>query len=242
MVCFPHAGGGPSSFRAWDTLLPDSVELLVAGYPGREDRFGEPAAGSLDEMGQALAEALVPVLDRPWIAFGHSMGTIVACETLRHLRELGVPEPTWLYLSGRRSLDRGLGGAVHRQDENGLRGELERLGGTPPEVLDDPVLRAAVLNSVREDYRLVETYRPTPVPPLDCPIRVLGGTDDPELQGPDDDGAFGWTRFTTGPVSTRMFPGDHFYLVPRRRDVVNDVLSVLDPALRSLRSAWLDAP
>lgn len=231
LICFPHAGGGPSSFRPWDHLLPETVELLVACYPGREERFADEPLPGLAEVGRALAEAIAPLTDRPWIAFGHSMGTIVAYETVRQLVELGAPEPISLHVSGRRSPDRGLGGSVHTSNEAGLRAELERLGGTPAEILDDPVLRAAVLGPVRADYRMVETYRPPQHAPVSCPVRVIGGREDPELAGPDDDGAFGWTRFTTGPVRTRLLPGDHFYLVPRRAAVVADVLSVLDPAL-----------
>ncbi|GLY17118.1 thioesterase [Kineosporia sp. NBRC 101677] len=242
LVCFPHAGGGPSSFRAWDALLPDSVELLSACYPGREDRFGERAASGLAEMSKDLAEALRPLLDRPWIAFGHSMGTMVAYETVRQLQDQGARLPLSLHVSGRRSPDRGLGGSVHSSDEEGLRAELERLGGTPAEVLDDEVLRSAVLGTVRDDYRLVETYRPIPGAPVHCPIRVLGGREDPELAGPSEDGAFGWTRFGTGRVVTRMLPGDHFYLVPQRRAVVSDVLAVLDPALTGTGRSWPDTP
>ncbi|MBT0774014.1 thioesterase [Kineosporia sp. J2-2] len=237
LVCLPHAGGGPSSFRAWDALLPASVELLAACYPGREERFTDPPVAGLADSGRAVAEALRPLLDRPWIAFGHSMGTIVAYETVRQLKDLGLPEPVRLYVSGRRAPDRGLGGAVHISGEAQLRAELERLGGTPAEILDDPELRSAVLRNVRDDYRMAETYRPDPVTPLSCPVRVLGGAEDPELAGPDEDGAFGWSRFTTGPVSRRTLPGDHFYLVPRRREVVADVLTVLDPALMTAGSA-----
>ncbi|GLY32366.1 thioesterase domain-containing protein [Kineosporia sp. NBRC 101731] len=242
LVCFPHAGGGPSSFRPWDALLPDSVELLAACYPGREDRFAEPAAPGLAEMGQDLAEALLPLLDRPWIAFGHSMGTIVAYETVRQLQHLGAPVPLSLHVSGRRSPDRGLGGTVHSAGEEGLKAELERLGGTPKEVLEDEMLRSAILGTVREDYRLVETYRPVADARVGCPVRVLGGRQDPELNGPSEDGAFGWSRFTTAAVTTRMLPGDHFYLVPHRREVVADVLSVLDPALVGASRTWPDTP
>lgn len=90
-----------------------------------------------------------------------------------------------------------------------------RLGGTSGEVLDDPGLRSLVLGIVRNDYRLIETYRPDVRPPLDCPIHVLTGADDPELDRERvREEAGGWADLTTARTEVRTFPGDHFYLTP----------------------------
>lgn len=40
LFVFPFAGGGVSSFRRWGNQFKD-INLFVAQYPGRENRFSE---------------------------------------------------------------------------------------------------------------------------------------------------------------------------------------------------------
>jgi len=239
LVCFPHAGGGAATFRPWEPLLPLSVELIGVQYPGREDRFADPLVDDMDEMAGHVAAALRRVVDRPYLVFGHSMGSAIAYETVQWLRRLGVAEPVALIVSGRPAPGDVTGGEVHLRDDEGLCAELSRLGGTPRDVLADPELRRAVLRYVRSDYRLIETYRPRPAPPLGCPVTVLRGADDPEI---DAEQAAGWGRVTAGPLDVRTFPGDHFYLVPERRNVVAAVLGKLDPSLTRTGGSWAGTP
>lgn len=228
LVCFPHAGGSASAFRAWSGLLPDAVELVVVQYPGREDRFGEPMVDDMARLVERIADALERAIDRPHVLFGHSMGSAVAYETAQELHRRGVPGLRRLVASGREAPVRARGGEVHRGDDDALCTELTRLGGTATEVLADPDLRRAVLGYVRNDYRLIETYRPVPAPPLGCPITVFTGTDDPELSVAD---AAAWAPLGDGRVDVQAFPGGHFYLGPERAEVVAALLRRLDPAL-----------
>ncbi len=211
LVCLPHGGGGTSAYAGWDDLAPD-VEVLAVCYPGREDRLGDPFPPDLHALVVELAEALKPLADRPYALFGHSMGATVAYE-LAH----ALPRPEHLVVSGREAPQDERGGTVHLRDEAGLMQEMARLGGTSAEVLADPALRAMILRCVREDYRLIETYRRREEPPLDCPVSVFLGDADPDLTAAR---AAKWRRITSERTRLRVFPGDHFYLVPQRRAVL----------------------
>ncbi|MFV2198405.1 thioesterase II family protein [Nocardiopsis sp. LOL_012] len=239
LVCLPHAGGGASSYRAWAPLLPDGVDLVCVQYPGREDRFGDPLVDDMAATVSAVAGELAPLLDRPYALFGHSMGSAVAYELARALRDGGAPEPERLFASGRRAPADAPPGRVHEGDDEALVAELLRLGGTEEEVLADPGLREAVLGYIRNDYRLIERYRPFPGRPLDCPVSVFLGDDDPEI---DTSNAERWTATTTARVDVQVFPGDHFYLAPRRREVLAALLRRLDPALVATASPWPSTP
>ncbi len=239
LVCFPHAGGGASGYRAWAALLPPSVDLVVVQYPGREDRFAEPFAADLLGLAGTVATELRPLLDRPYVMFGHSMGSVVAYEAVQRLRWEGGAEPARLVVSGRQAPDDALGGGLHRDDDEALCAELTRLGGTAGEMLADPQMRRAVLPYIRDDYRLIETYRPRTVEPLGCPITAFAAASDPEC---DLDGARGWARFTRGPLTVRSFPGDHFYLVAHRAQVVAEIIGLLDPALVGAGMTWPTTP
>ncbi|MEV5645845.1 thioesterase domain-containing protein [Streptomyces flaveolus] len=244
LICLPHAGGSAGFYRPWAALTPPEVELLAVQYPGREDRLEDPEAADMGELTAAVADAVAPLLDRPYALFGHSMGSAVAWELAHELNRRGLPGPRRLFASGRAAPGRAVTGQLHRQSDDVLGAELARLGGTSREILDDPGLRPLILTAVRHDYRIIETYRPADREPLSCPLHVLTGSADPELgEERSRDRAGGWADLTTARTEVRVFPGDHFYLTPRRREVVATVLRRLDPSLTTGGAhTWASTP
>ncbi|MFJ8806391.1 thioesterase II family protein [Streptomyces sp. NPDC102490] len=244
LICLPHAGGSAGFYRPWAALMPPEVELVGIQYPGREDRFDDPASADMGELVTAVADAVQPLLDRPYALFGHSMGSAVAWELAHELDRREAPGPRRIFASGRAAPGTAVTGQLHRQDDDVLGAELARLGGTSREVLDDPGLRSLILTAVRHDYRIIETHRPEERPPLSCPIHVLTGAADPELgEERSRDRAGGWADLTTARTEVRVLPGDHFYLTPRRREVVATVLRRMDPSLTTDgRRTWPSTP
>ncbi|MGP2438413.1 thioesterase II family protein [Streptomyces sp. JW3] len=243
LICLPHAGGSATFYRPWAALLPREVELLAIQYPGREDRLEDPEVTGMGELVNAVADAVLPLLDRPYALFGHSMGSAVGWELAHELHHRGAPLPRRLFASGRAAPGTAVTGQLHRQDDAVLGAELARLGGTSREVLDDPALRALILKAVRHDYRIIETHRPADRPPLTCPVHVLTGSADPELgERRCRERAGGWADLTTARTEVCVFPGDHFYLTPRRREVAATVLRRMDPSLTTGARTWPSTP
>ncbi|MER7168880.1 alpha/beta fold hydrolase [Micromonospora sp. NPDC000207] len=235
IFCFPHAGGGASAFRSWYALMPPQAELVAVQYPGRENRFGEPLVDRMPDLVDEFVDELD--LTGSYVLLGHSMGAAVAYELAQELRRRGRAGPMRLVACARQAPTDLRPGTVHRGDDDTLVAELLRLGGTHPEVLADPDLRRTVLEVVRNDYRLAETYSPRPAPPLDCPVSVFVADADPECGEAD---AAGWAATTTGPTEVRVFRGDHFFLVPQRRPVVAALMSALD--LPTAAAVWPSTP
>ena len=52
----------------------------------------------------------------------------------------------------------------------------------PAQVLDDPALLRLILPALRADAALYRNYVYAEEPPLDCPIRAYGGTEDPNVR------------------------------------------------------------
>ena len=75
------------------SLLPSGVQLFAAQMPGREERFVEPPLRDLDTVLRHLAAAIEPLLDRPFVFFGHSLGALIAYELTQLLRARGRPMP-----------------------------------------------------------------------------------------------------------------------------------------------------
>lgn len=224
LICLPHAGGSAGFFRAWATLLPDSIELVAVQYPGREDRLDEPSMDDMRTLVDALAQAMPALLDRPYLLFGHSMGAAVAHELCLALHRQQQPLPGHLVVSAREAPTRHQGGALHRMADDALRDELRRLGGTPTALLDSDEFCALLLPRMRGDYRLIETYCPTltPMPQLPVAISAFVGTDDREL-APGD--AEAWIQQTSSTFRLHSFVGGHFYLVQRQQQVVHALLT-----------------
>jgi surfactin synthase thioesterase subunit len=62
---------------------------------------------------------------------------------------------------------------------------------------------------LRADFEVVDTYEYLPEEPLDCPIHVFGGEKD--LEVPTDQ-LLAWAEQTRAAFSSKIYPGDHFYL------------------------------
>ncbi|MFI9048197.1 thioesterase II family protein [Streptomyces sp. NPDC053427] len=220
LICFPHAGGNAQFFHGWRALLPQDVELLAVRYPGRQDRFTEPCFERMDALADAIVGALEPYLDRPLAFFGHSMGSSVAYEVALRLEQRGIV-PQRLLVSARAAPHRAKHTALHQSDDETLIAEVRRLGNLDAEAYDIPELRELLLPVLRADYRLLENHRPQHPRRVRAPITAYTGDDDPHC-GVED--ARTWSELTApGAFDVRSFPGDHFYLVPRERELLADL-------------------
>src|ERR1700687_677986 len=76
LFCFPYAGAGALIFRTWPDGLPAEVEGCPVQLPGRGTRVAERPFTQLSPLIEALAQALAPLLDKPFAFFGHSLGSL----------------------------------------------------------------------------------------------------------------------------------------------------------------------
>ncbi|WP_423358121.1 thioesterase II family protein [Pseudomonas citronellolis] len=216
LLCLPHAGGSASFFRDWRKHLEPDVELLAVQYPGREERYGEAPAASLEAMAACIAEACAGLDERPLALFGHSMGAAVAYEVALALQGRGRA-PLHLFVSAHPPPHRQRGGSLHRQADAALLADVRRQSDGLPWALDEPAVRELFLPALRADYRLIERYRRERVEPLDCPVSLLLGEDD-EV---NDDEALAWAAASRCGLDVRHFAGGHFYLRAQRRVVLD---------------------
>ncbi|MFF4754481.1 thioesterase II family protein [Streptomyces sp. NPDC002514] len=223
LACFPYAGGAAGFYHPLSGLLSPEIEVLAVQYPGRQERWQEPAVEDIGVLADRAAAALGPYTGGPLALFGHSMGAVVAFEVARRLAADPAAAPLlWLFASGRRAPSLSVDERVHLLDDDGLVAEIESLGGTSPGLLADEELRRMVLPAVRADYRAIETYRcPADATPLTVPVTVLVGDSDPRVTVEQ---ARAWSAHTEAATDAHVFPGgDHFYLSPHRAEVAEHV-------------------
>jgi medium-chain acyl-[acyl-carrier-protein] hydrolase len=194
------------------------VEICPIHLPGRATRIAEQPLTSITAIIEALIPSLLPRLDRPFAFFGHSMGALISFELAHLLRREHGLSPVHLFLSGRRAPH------IPGSDEPGFdlpRDEflslLRELKGTPEELLANAELFDLLLPMIRADFKAVQTYRHRATEPLQMPVTVFGGLEDtgttaPQLQE--------WRTYTKGGFSLWMLPGDHFFVISHRRDLL----------------------
>jgi len=220
IFCFPFSGSGASAFSAWPAAI-DGAEVCPVQFPGRENRLAHPHYGSYETLAAELADALAPLVDRPYAFFGHCAGALPAFETVLRLAELGLPRPQCLFVSGQpaphdASRDRMLG-----LTEPELRAEVEafvRGRGIEPR----PDMVDVGLSVLLGDHAAARAYRRVEPVAVPCPVVVLHWRDDPDV----DLGALeGWRHYSDS-VEIRVVDGGHY-----------DFMAAPDE-LRKLLSSW----
>ena len=210
LFCFPYAGAPASIYRTWSDGLPADVDVCPVQFPGRGTRPMEIPFTRLTPLVEGLAQALTPLLDKPFAFFGHSLGALVGFELARQLRRQSGLQPVRLVVSGdlapqiaRRERP------IHDLPEGEFLMELRRPNGIPGMVLADAELMQIMIPVLRADFAVYETYSYSAEPPLDCCISGFGGLQDHRVGRGDLEA---WRDQTNVSFSLRMFPGDHFFL------------------------------
>ena len=216
-------------YRSWLGALPDLFEIFPARLPGREARLNEAPFKRLEPLINALSEAILPYLDRPFAFFGHSMGAKIAFELARRLSQKGL-DALHLFVSGARGPQTPrMEPPTYALPDLDFLETVRELNGTPNEVLENPELMRLIIPLLRADFELVQNYVYNPGPPLRCPITAYGGLED--RHAPREH-IKAWAWETNASFTMRMFPGDHFFINAGRSLVLQSVAQGLQGRLR----------
>ncbi|MEO3778894.1 alpha/beta fold hydrolase [Micromonospora sp. B11E3] len=233
LFCFPHAGGGASTFRRWITDGGrHGIEVCPVQPPGREGRWGEPPLARVQDLVADFVRAALPLLTTPFALLGNSLGALVAYETARYLQVRGLPLPAHLVVAAAAApgTPRPFPPTDGLTDQEFARELQRRYGGIPDAILDNPVHLREYLPPLRGDITAVETYRPAPEPLLDLPVTAFVGADDAGVPVAVVDD---WQARTSGRFARHVLPGGHFALLQHPDAVFRalDVDSTARPAV-----------
>jgi len=228
LFCFHYAGGNASLFYPWTKHLDASIELIAIQLPGHGAPFKGPLLASTNAVILYLKEAILPYFDRPCFFFGHSLGALIAFELARTLQRDHKLLPNCLFVSGSPPYPPEQKSIHHLSDQEFIE-EIKKYSGTPPEILEDALLRDRFLPILRNDFKMLESHVYHNGPPLTCDLIALGGLDDPIVKA---ESIKGWKIHTSQKFQSYIFSGDHFFIKPQQQKVIEILHQTIQRALK----------
>ncbi|MFI9080846.1 thioesterase II family protein [Streptomyces sioyaensis] len=216
LFCFHHAGAGVSSFARWQRDLGDAAEVVPVLLPGRGPRSREQRITDAEALMSELKALLLPLLDRPYLLYGHSLGGLVAYALTLSLEESGIHPPARVVVGAvppphlRNLLLR----SASLSDQQLLE-LLVDLDAIPEEATgrDAALWRRRVVPVLRDDLRLGESLCQAGAGTrLRTPLIALAGRGD--HISPLVDMAE-WTDYTDAGFRLQPLPGGHFFVRER---------------------------
>ncbi len=223
LICFAYAGGNAAMFLPWQAQLGPALEVCAVQLSPRHGDDGQ-AHAAFPPLIRDIAQAIQPLLDRPYVLFGHSLGALVAFELSRFIKLMHLPAPERLVVSGCDAPEhKSDAKRVHDLPHDEFIEELRRKNGTPEAVLNTPELLDLLLPAVRADFALVESYQYRANIRLDMPIDVFAGQEDKV----DAQSLAPWLAETRASGAIHWFEGGHFFINSAPDAVIAKLRSLL---------------
>lgn len=226
LFCVPHAGGTDSIFSTWPTYFGTEVEICALRLPGRGSRFGEGAISNMDQMATSIASAIRNFADLPFAIYGECSGALIALATARVLGN--EFSPTHLFssaLSNPRANERRR--RVSQMSTEDFKEEIVMRGLVPSQISSNAELFDLFAPQIRNDFELIESYRPSSTVLLNCPIITFSGNQD--KAGAIPYGA--WGRETKAYWRHLILPGPHLLTTDKSGELMPAIKTHLVTAL-----------
>ncbi len=208
IIAFTFAGGNKYSFNS---LFKKELNTTVLEYPGRGARMSEELLTNLDDVIADLYPKVVKEIasKKPYIIYGHSMGSMVAYQICRKIEKQGLPLPVKLIINGVKGPQYCKENVISNLPNQEFWEKVTELGGIPKEIGNDPELVDFFASILKADYKCVESYKyDETAEMIHIPIDVFYGSEE-EIT---TDEIAGWRDVTSKEVNIKKLEGNHFFM------------------------------
>src|SRR5258708_15140581 len=200
------AGGNRYSFQFMLPFLQDFA-VIPLELAGRGSRIGEPLLTDFDEAARDLYRQLTDKLRYPGcLIYGHSMGAYLGLRVANMLEAAGK-YPAGLIVSGNAGPCIEKDRSTYHLPRADFIEELNKLGGIPPEMIENEELFSFFEPILRADMEIAEKKNMTGEPAINAPLFALMGSDEAKA-----DKISNWSFFTQSHFNSEILKGDHFFI------------------------------
>lgn len=210
LICLPDVLGDSSLFEPWSELIPQGLEIYcvnVFATKVGDSTFTLPIRTLLE----SIAFQLRPLLDRPYLIYGHSAGAWIGVELDRIAKKWGWRRPECLACGAMPTTATMMALISRHFDEPNqipnaevrsffTKFNVPNIFADNPEMIE--VAKSRLWLGARTDFQKIEL-------PTDIPVLLFGGDDDlvptvdkcpPTIEG------------LMAPIECRKVPGDHMFV------------------------------
>ena len=210
LICFSYAGGNTTTYLPWNNDLHPQIELVVCQLPGRGTRLFETPYDDIYVLVKDLCVAMKTLCDKPFVFFGHSLGSKVAYELCIAMQQQHLPLPVHFIASASAApFYRRTQSPIHALPDDQFIEALAKLNGTPLEVLNNPEIMSLCFPALRADFKMAETYINQSRLSLATNLTIFGGNTDDTISPSE---LMGWNKIFENPVATHWMEGNHFFI------------------------------
>lgn len=222
LICFHYAAGNASWFSSWEQYCGDDMELCAIQLPQRNRRRNEDMPDTIEELAECFISENTELFDIPFIIFGHSMGAMLAYETVYQLKKRYGLTPELLVVSACGAPIypeiQFTGKSVLNMSDDDIKYILNDYGQIDEGLLDSQDFCDYYFPIVRSDFHVCETYFKKPDIAVDCDILVLRGSFDEKVSEED---CKMWGKYTSSMCRTEKFVGGHFFPQDHTKEIVD---------------------
>ncbi len=222
LICFHYAAGNASWFSSWEQYCDEGMELCAVQLPQRNRRRNEDMPDTIEELAESFISENTELFDMPFIIFGHSMGAMIAYETVFQLKEKYGLSPELLVVSACGAPMypeiQFTGQSVLNISDDDIKYILNDYGQIDDELLDSQDFCDYYFPIVRSDFHVCETYCKKPEIEVDCSILVLRGSFDTKVSEED---CKTWKKYTSSDCRIEKFVGGHFFPQDHTKEIVD---------------------
>lgn len=220
LFCLPYAGGiADMIYKSWRPFIDKQIEIIPVELSGRGRRINEPFYKNSKEALDDIYSKIVSEVqaDDEYIIYGHSMGAILAFETVHRLMENEAKMPQHLFLSGRKAPNC----IVKKEDflaelpEEEFKNKILNLNGTSKEIFENQILADMFIPILRNDYKVLESFFYQERKKIDIPVTVLSGNRDNITVNEIID----WNKITDKEFDYHILDGNHFFINERKKEI-----------------------
>lgn len=234
LLCFSYAGGSPLTFNEWHKWLDPRVRVVTILLPGRATRIMEPAIDEMDAIIDVLLPSIEQIVDGDYAMFGHSLGSKVALQLCKKLKETGGQLPSHFFASGSCAPHKPRKEKVlYNLPDNEFIKELGNLNGTPREVLENEELMQLYLPMLRADFKIADTFKYEMSSKLPVDLSIFRGEFDEDVSV---EKSVAWRELFDGAYEFVQFKGGHFFVDECKQQVVAKIMKKLTYLLQQVRA------